>query len=265
MHAHHGPIDLIVSADGVDVGAVLGSVFPPILPALVAELHRLRRPVCDGFAGPVARHMGRAVAPFRDDFITPMAAVAGSVADHVLAALVSAGATRAWVNNGGDIALHLDDGPFRVGLCADPETGRAAGVVELRRGDGIGGVATSGWRGRSHSMGVADAVTVLAGSAAAADAAATMIANATDLPGHGGVTRHKAAELSPDSDLGMRLVVTGVATLGAEDARAALRAGQIYARGLLARGLIRAAFLDVQGQFALVSDETAPQLLEPLP
>ena len=31
------------------------------------------------------------------------------------------------------------------------------------------GVATSGWRGRSHSLGIADSVTVVARNAAAAD------------------------------------------------------------------------------------------------
>jgi ApbE superfamily uncharacterized protein (UPF0280 family) len=67
-------------------------------------------------------------------------------------------------------------------------------------------VATSGWRckgkgGRSFSFGIADAVTVLAGSAAAADAAATVIANAVDLPGHGAITRRPASAIDPDSDL----------------------------------------------------------------
>ena len=64
------------------------------------------------------------------------------------------------------------------------------------------GIATSGWRGRSFSLGIADAVTVLADRAAAADAAATIIANAVDLPGHPAIVRVPACELAPDSDLG---------------------------------------------------------------
>ena len=60
--------------------------------------------------------------------------------------------------------------------------------------------------GRSHSLGIADSVTVLAQSAAIADAAATLIANAVDIPGSPAVIRKPANELTPDSDLGDRLV-----------------------------------------------------------
>ena len=60
------------------------------------------------------------------------------------------------------------------------------------------GIATSGWRGRSFSLGIADAVTVLAATAAEADAAATVIANAVDLPGHPAIdTRAGAASSRP--------------------------------------------------------------------
>ncbi len=101
--------------------------------------------------------------------------------------------------------------------------GRAA----IRAGDGIRGIATSGWRGRSHSLGIADAVTVLAATASAADAAATIIANAVDLPGHPAIARRPARALSPDSDLGTRLVTVGVGALPAAeiDRRARRRPG----------------------------------------
>ena len=73
----------------------------------MAELPALRAPSrgpLDG-ADRAARWRRRS-RPFRPAFITPMAAVAGAVADEVLAALVGpAGSTRAYVNNGGDIAL----------------------------------------------------------------------------------------------------------------------------------------------------------------
>ena len=64
------------------------------------------------------------------------------------------------------------------------------------------GIATSGRHGRSFSLGIADAVTVLARTASQADAAATVIANAVDLPGHPAIVRCPAQDLQPDSDLG---------------------------------------------------------------
>ena len=160
--------------------------------------------------------MHAAVEPFaHDDFITPMAAVAGSVAEEILGAMVQAAPLRrAYVNNGGDIALHLTDGEtFTVGLIDRPDTFGLMRTAVIRAGDRARGIATSGRLGRSFSLGIADAVTVLAATAAQADAAATIIANAVDLPGHPAVIRCPANELQPDSDLGSRLVTRDVGFL----------------------------------------------------
>ena len=86
------------------------------------------------------------------------------------------------------------------------------------------GVATSGWQGRSHSLGIADAVTVLARCAAVADAAATLIANAVDVD-HPGIRREPARVLDEDSDLGDRPVTVAVPALDPETIDAALDAG----------------------------------------
>src|SRR5438874_19743 len=114
------------------------------------------------------------------------------------------------------------------------------------------GRVRSGWRGRSFSLGIADAVTVLAESAAAADAAATIIANAVDLPGHPAISRVPACELAPDSDLGGRLVTQGVGELSDAEIELALGFGVTTARKLIERGLIVAAALNLQGQTRLV-------------
>ncbi len=90
---------------------------------------------------------------------------------------------------------------FVTGLIDRPDAPSLFATATIRAEDGIGGIATSGWRGRSFSLGIADAVTVLAETAAAADAAATIIANAVDLPGHPGIVRQPASSLQPDSDL----------------------------------------------------------------
>ena len=242
LHLQHGPIDLILGADGPGRTAALALAarrFESVLDELVAELPRLRRPDGPAPRGPVARRMAAAVAPF-DVFVTPMAAVAGAVADEILAVLHDGpGLTRAYVNNGGDVALWLKPGETMRAAIAGPAGGR----VTLRAADGIGGVATSGWRGRSHSLGIADSVTALAESAAQADAAATLIANAVDLPGHPAITRLPACALSPDSDLGERLVTRDVGRLTEAEIADALAQGADFAEAAHSRGLVRAALL----------------------
>src|SRR5690606_33985895 len=204
------------------------------------------------FAGPTARRMETAVCRLAGRaFITPMAAVAGGVADEVLAALVAGRRlARAYVNNGGDIALHLAPGTEMKAAIAGVGHGFADRVT-IRAQDRVRGIATSGWRGRSFSLGIADAVTVLAADAAAADAAATLIANAVDLPGHPAVTRVPACALAPDSDLGDRAVTAAVEQLSPAETEAALARGLAVAEDFCARGLIVSAALFLNGSSRL--------------
>ena len=253
LHLQHGPIDLIVEAWGSaeEVAASYGQAvarFETILAELVGELPLLRRPVAAGacpLQGRIARQMWRATAAHLPRFVTPMAAVAGSVADEVLAAMVRGrGLRRAYVNNGGDIALHLTPNEsFRLALVVDPGDPRIPGAMEITHDMPVRGVATSGRHGRSFSLGIADSVTVLAASAAEADAAATMIANEVDLPGHGAVRRAPACSLAPDSDLGDRLVTVEVGPLGQPEIDAALAAGAEAALDMIDGKLVHAAVL----------------------
>jgi hypothetical protein len=185
-----------------------------------------------------------------------MAAVAGAVAEEILYAITNAAQLdRAYVNNGGDIALHLSCGErYKIGMVERPDRLSLFGSFEISHSMPIRGVATSGWRGRSFSMGIADAVTVLAETAAMADAAATIIANAVDLPGHRLIGRVPANEIAPDSDLGFRLVTRAVGNLGASEIATALDAGARVAEGLLATGLIVAAALNLHRETRVVSD-----------
>jgi ApbE superfamily uncharacterized protein (UPF0280 family) len=178
-----------------------------------------------------------------DAFITPMAAVAGAVADEILAAMVAERKLeRAYVNNGGDTAFFL--GPDQSMRLAIATIGHGfSDRIVVHAADPARGVATSGWRGRSFSLGIADAVTVLAHTGAAADAAATLIANAIDLPGHPAVARRPARDLAPDSDLGDRLVTTGVSVLSPVEVASALERGLRVADDFCRRGLIHAAAL----------------------
>ena len=211
--------------------------------------------------GPTAWRMEAAIAPLAEIFITPMAAVAGSVADEILAAMLAGRRLgRAYVNNGGDCALHLAEGQSMQLAIAGTGHGLADRIA-IRAEDPVRGVATSGWRGRSFSLGIADAVTVLARTGAEADAAATIVANAVDLPGHPAIERQQACDLAPDSDLGGRLVTVGVGILSPAEVGAALERGLTVAEDLRHRGLIVAAALFLAGQARVcgpISPPTAP-------
>ena len=264
LHLQDGPIDLIVEARGSEASlraAYQASArrFTGLLDELCDELPVLRRaadPEQCSLEGKVARRMHAAVAPFAaEHFITPMAAVAGSVAEEILDAMLQeASLDRAYVNNGGDIALHLADGErFTVGLIDRPDQFGMMRTTVIHAGDPTRGVATSGRHGRSFSLGIADAVTVLARTAAQADAAATIIANAVDLPGHPMIVRCPAEELQPDSDLGARLVTRDVGQLEEFEISSALEAGSDKARALLAAGLIDGAALHLQGKTRVIA------------
>jgi uncharacterized protein len=302
LHLNHGPIDLIVEAWGAreEVAASYGQAvdrFGTVLTELVGELPRLREPVdaTRRLQGTTARRMWRATACHLPRFVTPMAAVAGAVADEVLAALARGrDLRRAYVNNGGDIALYFPPGLtcsgltrasmaeaamperfvgprvkredvirnggaecFRIGLVVDPGDPRMPGALEVTADMPVRGIATSGRHGRSLSLGIADSVTVLAGCAADADAAATLIANSVDLPGHSAVRREPACTLDPDSDLGERLVTTGVGLLSAGEIDEALATGVDAAEDMIGDGLLYAAVLVLGKSVRLVGDTGA--------
>lgn len=260
LHLQHGPIDLIIQAWGAGAQTAYKMAcvrFETLLEELSGELALLRAPL--GVAKPkgtVAQRMVSAIGPHKGVFVTPMAAVAGAVADEICEGIcTSPDLTKAYVNNGGDIAVYLTPGQsLRAAIHNHGDSGR----VDFRHADPARGLATSGWRGRSHSLGIADAVTVVAKNAAQADVAATLIANAVDLPGNTAISRQPACDLAPDSDLGGQLVTTAVGGLGGEGGRIALQAGKCVADAMLARGLIHGAVLFLQGQSLLVG--AAPQL-----
>jgi ApbE superfamily uncharacterized protein (UPF0280 family) len=268
LHLQHGPIDLIVEAWGEAREVAAGyrqaaTAFADVLPGLVKELPLLRAPVPqDAGHGPVARRMQAACAPHAEQFITPMAAVAGAVADHVLAAMLAGrDLAKAYVNDGGDIAFHLMPGQkLTCGVVGNLRAPALDGTVTLTADMPVRGVATSGAAakgsgGRSFSFGIADAVTVLAVNAAAADAAATMIANAVDLPGHRAIRRVPASEIDPDSDLGDRPVTLNVGKLTQPEIVAALAAGAAKAEALREAGLIFGAVLLLRGHHRICSND----------
>jgi uncharacterized protein len=241
-HFQHGPIDLVIEAFGAPDQVIAAyeaawQRFQSILVELVDELLTLRAPVGQPVSGAVARRMKAACEVHRGVFVTPMAAVAGAVADEVLAAMTAtASLDRAYVNNGGDIAIHLMPGEsFRTGIVTLGAAPALDGFADITAG--VGGIATSGWRGRSLSLGIADSVTVLAASAAEADVAATLIANAVSVADPA-VHRRSARTIDADSDLGDQLVTVDVGPLSTEAATVALERGLAVAREMKLAALV---------------------------
>jgi ApbE superfamily uncharacterized protein (UPF0280 family) len=259
LHLQYGPIDLIIEADGDrnEIAAAYRqaiSRFRTVLPELVAELPCLRRPVSNGltpdtFRWGTARRMVGAARRHCGVFVTPMACVAGAVADEILAAMtVGRRLDRAYVNNGGDIAVHLSgNNEFRVGMVPHADHPELAGRFTITSNLPVRGVATSGRHGRSFSLGIADAVTVLAADAASADVAATLIANSVNIDDPA-VQRRPANELDPDSDLGSMGVTVAVGELDELSRKRALDAGLACAEGMRATGLIYGAVLSLNGE-----------------
>lgn len=270
-HFQHGPIDLVIGLDGdaSEVDAAIEACwqsFTEVLPRLVAELAALRSPWTTALSleGPVALRMGRACTPYAREFglfITPMAAVAGAVADHLITRLSRKGITRAYINNGGDIALHLTaETSFNVGVVTNAHIALLDGGVVITADTPVRGLATSGWRGRSLSLGIADSVTVLAHDAAGADAAATMIANHVDID-HPAIERAPADQLRDDTDLGARLVTVDVPALPVDAVETALERGLAFAQRCRERGLIHSALLALQGRARMLNPHPSETVL----
>lgn len=257
LHLHHGPIDLIVEAFGADTAYAYQRTsdrFASVLDELVSELENLRKPIRQNrvFDGVIARRMQKSASLFLPEFLTPMACVAGAVADTILSVLVDGQPfSKAYVNNGGDVAFYLNKGEhIEAAVAAEYPAGITINAHEPYRG-----IATSGWRGRSFSFGIADSVSVVAANATIADAAATLIANHVDLPNHPGITRTPAVSLSPDSDLGARRVTTDVGPLTLDETTSALNRGAEFAGMLVRTGNIGGAILTLNNQSRQTGDQ----------
>ncbi len=267
LHLQHGPIDIIAQAFAPTAEVSAGYAqaarrFSTILSELVDELALLRSPIGEAppeLKGAIARRMAAAVWPYRRVYITPMAAVAGAVAEEVLEAMTAGRRiARAYVNNGGDIALHLAPGEgLALGIVADQDRPAIDARARIHAADPVRGIATSGWRGRSQSLGIADAVTVFAATAATADAAATMIANAVDVD-HPAIVKRPARLLRDDSDLGDLPVTVDVGPLDAASVDAALVRGIRKAATLRRRGLIHAAWISLQDRSRALLTPASP-------
>jgi ApbE superfamily uncharacterized protein (UPF0280 family) len=191
--------------------------------------------------------MAQAVLKTGDLWLTPMAAVAGTISDAVADHLYQQGAEKVATSNGGDVALRLGSGEhLNLGICRDLSQKGVDLVVRLTPEKGIGGVATSGLGGRSFTTGIASGVTVFSRCCAEADALATLLADRSylELPE---VHTCLAGELDPDSDIADLNVVTHVDPLNEMQKRRSLDQVLAEAERQFRRGGLIACIATVQG------------------
>jgi hypothetical protein len=191
----------------------------------------------------LAMEMVNSVGIIGDHDLTPMAAVAGTIADAVANWLFEQGATKVIVDNGGDIAIRLAEGEtVTVGVRPQVTRRQISHVIHLDSSRSAWGVTTSGVGGRSLTRGIASAVTVLATNASVADAAATAIANACFVKDDR-IIQVPAEKIDPNSDLTGIYVTTEVGPLSSEKIRSAINGAREKADDLSQKGIIVGAFI----------------------
>ena len=200
---------------------------------------------------PLALRMIASVQAVGDEDLTPMAAVAGTIADAVADFLFERGMTRVLVDNGGDVAVRCCDGdPVAVGIRPKVESKSIAQVMVLGPERTAWGIATSGLGGRSLTRGVLEAATIVAADASLADAAATAVANASRVQDPT-VVRQLAETIDGYTDIAGLEVTAAVGPLSVAQKDLALCQALARAEELIKKNVIYGAYAAVQGQTAM--------------
>lgn len=252
----HGPVSMVITArEGSRMLTELAAEsFPVICRALgeLADALPILRLYPDKIRGKMSPglpdQMVRAVRAVKEPTLTPMAAVAGAMADLVADYLEARGAATVIVNNGGDIALRIHERQgVRMGIVTDIGRGQTDEIVTIHEEDGIGGVCTSGLGGRSLTRGIANGVTVFSKRCIQADACATHIANCSYIRSPQVVTK-KAGEADPSSDIPDLDIVTDVGVLIAEEIRQGIAQMEKEAERQHRMGNLVRVVADIQGK-----------------
>ena len=196
----------------------------------------------------VVRRMIEATKKMEEPDLTPLAAVAGTASDVVADFMFSRGGTKIIVDNGGDIAIRLREGEVaRVGIKTEIDSKQPTYLISIDSTMGIGGVATSGLGGRSFTKGIASAATLISEAASFSDAAATVIGNFTNIEDQE-VSRSLAEKIYPDTDIAGEWITVKVGRLCEEKIEKALTNGLSKANSICEKGLIKGAFIALQGK-----------------
>lgn len=258
----YGPASMVITArrEGKPVPELASAAFPFLrdsLAEIAAELPVLRQyPARGDFSSLLGlpRVMAEAVLATGEPTLTPMAAVAGTVADAVADWIFARGADLVAVNNGGDVALRLGPGQsIRMGILPRLDGGGVTEVVTIAAEDGVGGVCTSGLGGRSLTRGIANAVTVFSRRCALADACATHIANCSYVASPR-VIICRAGDLEPESDIADLTIVRAVGELNEGEIRQGLDQIRTETLRQMDRGNLSRLAADVRGRRIWVPD-----------
>ncbi len=205
----------------------------------------------------IAKTMLESVRLTQESDLTPMAAVAGTIADFVADHLFTEKVTKVIVDNGGDIAIRLNPGETaRVGFRPDIESQQITHVIELVSEPpdfSTWGVNTSGMGGRSLTRGIASAVTAFAGTSSVADAAATAIAN-NCFAADDNIRQVPARLIDSNTDLGDMLITLDGSGLSEMTYEKALNSGLDKANLLVKKDILRGALLSVGGKMGVTPD-----------
>ncbi|MBY8996251.1 MAG: UPF0280 family protein [Candidatus Thorarchaeota archaeon] len=124
-------------------------------------------------AGPVVQRMSSSSHKIG---VGPMASVAGCIAQYVVEELVNIGVRHVIFENGGDIAMFLEQ-PSVVGIYSGYSSSLGLGLRITTTDQVLGICTSSGTIGHSMSFGFSDASIVISNDVALADAAATALGN----------------------------------------------------------------------------------------
>jgi ApbE superfamily uncharacterized protein (UPF0280 family) len=259
--AENGPMGIVIQA--WDRGkpdlemALQAARFSFTCLAQVAEHHAILRDhpcILPKGMAPIPRAMVESVMAIGEKDLTPMAAVAGSIADAVADWLFSRGMSRVIVNNGGDIAIRLAKSETaRVGIRTRVENSSISHGVELTGIYPSWGVTTSGLGGRSLTRGIASAVTAFARTASLADAAATSIANACFVKDDA-IVQVLAQNLDPYTDIRGIPVTVKVGKLKKTSILQAMNKALSRAEQLFETGIILGAVIAVENELSITPE-----------
>ena len=254
LYLEYGPTNLVVEAVHKDKQKIYNYIIKNIdqmLSELSLELSKLREKTKEStkFNSQIAKKMNDATKIFLPRFITPLASVAGAISETLLDEILSKfDLEKIYINNGGDAAIFLKKKQKLKFLVASTNSF----LITLEGDNCKYGIATSGWKGRSFSMGIADSVTTIAKSSAIADAAATVIANDTDIKNHKNIKKQEASKIDEYSDLKNKLVTTYVGELSLNDIQKSLKNGVMTAKRLIKKNIILTALLNIKENYVYV-------------
>jgi hypothetical protein len=270
MFLEIGPASLVISGekDGIlysfdrckleeKIRSILGEI-REFLPVLKQKAYRIKN---TKHMPDVPRKMVEAVKAIDEASLTPMAAVAGSVADAIKDFLKNECPDLVSINNGGDISIFNRKGRGLKIDIGDIHTGESSPYMLNIEQLIDYGLATSGFGGRSFTLGLADSVTVIAATGAVADAAATFICNYTNTESDK-VIRQKASEIDPLTDIPDDNVTIRIDQLNDNDILQALENGLNIAANIKKQRHIYDAIINLQGHMVTTINGDSPIKLE---